>query len=203
MAAADDIDLPNSLFEPYDARAIEQCLEDWALDSLERQSACEALSKLIADRRAAGIDDAELTCMVELRRALVKFAVREDIVKTLDQTLPAPDGNGVRTQRVEYGHKAGGDEAGRAYALGRWQLYMDGKLRCLALQGLPADLRPRLTGFALIDLDGVASDMALYVILAREAGLPDSVVSETRAYLRDRDGWHRLGEFNVAPYDSH
>jgi hypothetical protein len=55
--------------------------------------------------------------------------------------------------RSEY--KAGGHEEGRAYAKTVWKDFGDGELRTMALQGMPSDLRPKLTGKFLFDVDGV------------------------------------------------
>ena len=43
----------------------------------------------------------------------------------------------------------------------------------------------------LKDFDGVCSDLKIYVILAKEAGLPDTSIAATRDYINDRSGWHR------------
>ena len=107
--------------------------------------------------------------------------------------------------QVEYNHKAGGEPAGRAYVSARWSMYSDHKLRCSAIQGCPADLRPKLTGKYLRDFDGVCSDLKIYVILAKEASLPDVKTKEVRAYMGDRAHWHQkvaTHYCNAAGWDS-
>ena len=184
---------PVVLHEPYEAVRIKECLDDWLSDADERIAASEALLQLHNAHcdSGAGTGDEETANLSRLRRALVKFEVRASIVADLDRQLPPANADGRRTQRIEYGHKAGGEKAGRAYASCAWSLYADEKLRCLALQGLPGDLRAKLTGAYLVDLDGVCSDMRIYMILARQAGVPAGAVTALRRYLGDRQEWHR------------
>ena len=184
-----DVDQTQFMFEPYDAVGIEQCLRDWQSDQSDRRAARDALAKACSERRIAGVPD----CETDLRRAiglhlsLTRFAVREDVVVALDRSLQPPDTNGRRTLRVDYGRKGG---AGRAWALAEWKVHDDQKLRCLTLQGMPGDLRAKLTGAFLHDIDGVCSDLMIYVGLAREAGLPGSDVAATSRYIAGRADWH-------------
>ena len=124
------------------------CLGDWQSDHSQRQVAKVALGQLITDRESLGVSDcnAELRHIRGLATALSKFDVRHRMVVALDKALPPPDSRGRRMHRVEYRHKAGGEIAGRAFVNGLWTWGADDQLRCTALQGMPADLRAKLTG---------------------------------------------------------
>ena len=98
---------------------------------------------------------------------------------------------------MEYGYKAGGNEAGRRYAKLDWKPFGDAlKPRCLSLQGMPGDLRPKLTGKWLIDIDGVKSDPSIIVNEARSAGLPPDDFKCHFNFISYPDEWiKRVAEF--------
>ena len=62
-------------WEPYDARAITECLDDWASDARYRRAASDALAEMCTAARARGNaeDDPALVHMESLRTALVSF----------------------------------------------------------------------------------------------------------------------------------
>ena len=184
---------PIVMYEPYEAARIQECLADWGSDEVERAAARGALVQLCSAHSTGGssAEDKGLRNMERLRSALVKLEVRHTIVKALDKHLPPADSSGCRSNRVKYIFKAGGAEEGRAWADVQWTEFLDGKLRCLTLQGLPGDLRGKLTGAYLTDFDGCCSDFSIYVMLATEAALPESATAEARKYLVGRSGWHR------------
>ena len=74
---------PVELYEPYDAQAILDLLRDWNRDATDRDIAANVLQSLCASDVVEDVEHA--AC---LRSALVKWAVRHNIVATLDQSLP-------------------------------------------------------------------------------------------------------------------
>ena len=166
---------PNVMYEPYDAAKIKECLDDCSADRPQREAALQALLTLSTKRaNTPGLtnDDPQLREMHAWQRLLRKWGVRHSIVAALDASLPPPDEEGRRSLRVEYEYKAGGDAAGRRYAKLDWTDFGDGERRCISLQGMPGDLRPKLTGKWLFDIDGVKSDPSIIVNEARRARLP-------------------------------
>ena len=114
------------------------------------------------------------------------------ITARLDLLLPdAVDGRRVQRVPYEYGRKVCGN-AGRRYATAERQDYGDGKLRCATPQGMPNDLRPPLLGKYLYDLDGINSDLTLYVIRARQANLSEDCTTLTRAHNANRKDWQYI-----------
>ena len=179
-------------YEPYDAGMLQELLDDFRQDHQQRDIAMNELRCLHDARLAtgAGDGDSEVVRLQAWLMALTKMSVRHEVVELLDAALPVSDARGRRTQYIGYAHKAGGYDAGRLYAQARWQVFADGQLRSATLQGMPGDLRAKLTGFCLVDIDGVASDMHIYVILSRAAGFADSEVDTVIGYIERRDTWH-------------
>ena len=190
---------PNVMYEPFDGAMIKECLDDWRGDQRKRDAALAALLTLSAARaKTPGVtdDDLQLQELDALCGSLRKWAERHAVVAALDASLPPPDAEGRRSLRVEYDYKAGGDAAGRRYANGEWKRFCDGDPRCLSLQGMPRDLRPKLTGKWLHDIDGVKSDPSIIVNEARRAGLPPDDFKCHFNFISYPDEWiKRVAEF--------
>ena len=194
----------NVMYESYDAAMLDECLNDWGQDEAQRDAALEAITAEIASLdRATGDRSVQLEQLRSWATALRKFKVRHQAVANLNRAAEghkwAP-GDSIdrqplerRTLKVEYEYKAGGEKAGRRYVKGAWFTDDVGELRCLALAGMPGDLRSKLTGAFYVDIDGVASDFFLYLNLARRAGLPPLDTKRIRAYCSTpeaRKEWH-------------
>lgn len=183
----------NVMFEPFDGDKIRECLADWGADQSQRDAAQQELLRLGA---AAGERQDEIR---DIQSCLHKWRVRHILVKELDAALSPPDEHGKRYLKVEYDYKAGGAQAGRRYARGRWKDFGDGDLRSLSLQGLPADLRAKLTGKYLFDFDGVNSDPVIIVNECRRAQLPQEAYRCINHYVEFRSEWIKnVAEFHLA-----
>ena len=97
--------------EPYDGTMLNEILNDWQRDVVERQVASAALQQLSTK---VGQNDAEHERLLKLLTSLLKFEIRHSLALTLDKALPAADGQGRRFRQSEYNFKAGGECAGRA-----------------------------------------------------------------------------------------
>jgi hypothetical protein len=159
----------------------------------------EAVEKLIAARAAMPDVDREsdprLLDLRNIRSALLALKARHQILAELDANMPpAAEGETVRWNRVEYETKPADSGVGRIYPKmkGWWE---DDKYRCAALSGMPRDLRPALTGEFLIDIDGVKSDLYIYLLLMGDTDFPDDEkarrTKEILSYINDPDAWHR------------
>ena len=138
----------NVMHEPFDAAKVEECLRDWGADELQRKAAREELLRLSAAESSGTRQDE----MRDLQRALNKLEVRHAIVARLAAELTPKDAEGRQFLKVEYEYKAGGFDAGRRYAKVPHMDYGDREPRPLSLQGLPRDLRPKLSGRFLHDV---------------------------------------------------
>ena len=183
----------NVMFEPFDGTKIHECLADWGVDQPQREAAQKELLRLSAVEHAGERQDE----MRDIQSALRKWEVRHALVAELDASLPPPDEDGRRSLKAEYEYKAGGEQAGRRYARGDWKDFGDGELRSLSLQGLPADLRPKLTGKYLFDFDGVNSDPTIIVNECRRAQLPEGDYKRIHQYAEHRREWIKhVAEFH-------
>ena len=183
----------NVMFEPFDGNEIRECLADWGADQSQREATQRELLRLSAAEPAG---EREIR---DIQSCLRKWTVRHTLVAELDAALSPPDEHGRRHLKVEYEYKAGGAQAGRRYAKGGWKDFGDGDLRSLSLQGLPADLRAKLSGKYLFDFDGVNSDPVIILNECRRARLPLEVYRCIHHYVEFRDQWIRnVAEFHLA-----
>jgi hypothetical protein len=194
----------NAMCEPLDGAMIKECLDDWRGDQRQRETALKVMLPLITKRaKMPGVtdDDPQLQELRVRYGLLRKWAERHAFVAALDASLPPPDAEGRRSLRVEYDYKSGGEKAGRRYAKGDWKHFGDApKLRCLSLQGMPGDLRPKLTGKWLHDIDGVKSDPSIIVNEARMAGLPPIDFRYHSNFIDHPDEWIKhVAEFYAGP----
>ena len=186
-------------YEPISCARLQGLLADWKESEAERTAVLKELEKLVAAHSAMpNVDremDPQLGKMRDICSALRALVARHQILAELDSTMPpAAEGETVRWNRVEYETKTTDSGVGRMYpkSTGWWE---GDKYRCATLSGMPADLRPALTGGYLLDIDGVKSDLNIYRLLMRDTDFPmDEKVRRTQQisrYLSDPDAWHR------------
>lgn len=174
------------MFEPFDGDRIRECLNDWG--GLRTRQRTAAITQMITlEQKHKG--DANYTVRInELLRSLRKWECRYEIIVALDAALPSPKQGARRMLRVQYTYKAT-NMAGRRYSTTLWKDFGDGKLRSLALQALPGDLRAKLTGKYLFDFDGVNSDPSIILNECRFVGVPTQKCRCIRSFVEDRRTW--------------
>mgnify|MGYP006075946891 CR=1 FL=1 len=183
------------LFEPFDDDRIKECQCAWGgKTKRQRRAAMAELSALLGAEDTCTEKRTRIGAMLQ---ALRKWEVRCEIVDALDNTLPPPKADARRLLRVQYTYKA--DLAGRRYTTASWKDYGDGKLRSVALQAIPGDLRAKLTGRYLSDFDGVNSDPCIILNECRFAGIPNETCACIRGFVENRARWvERVSEFYCA-----
>ena len=179
------------MYEPFDAVRVGECLRLWGgSQKLKREAAMKELKNLLP---AASTQD-ERGRLHKLLGDLRKWDARYAMVAALDAVLPQAREDGRRMLRVPYAYKA--DGAGRRYSTASWRDFGDGKLRCLALQSLPGDLRPKLSGRYLYDFDGVNSDPCIILNECRFADIPAERCACLQSFVDNRTDWiERVAEF--------
>lgn len=180
------------MFEPFDDDRIKECRRAWGgTKKRQRKAAIRELGALLE----AGDECTEKRKQISpVLQSLRKWDVRCEIVDALNSALPPPKGDARRLLRVQYTYKA--DLAGRRYTTAFWKDYGDGKLRSIALQAIPGDLRAKLTGRYLSDFDGVNSDPCIILNECRFAGIPADQCACIRSFVERRPDWvERVSEF--------
>ena len=179
-----------ALWEVVSGSKLAEVLADWGSDASDREAAVQIL------RAELGAEQDGQEWLRARLGALVRWGVRHEHALALDAALSPADAAGRRWMRVEYKDKA--RRGGRLYPSGVPWRRDDGDPRPVSTQGMPADLRPKLTGEHFHDIDGINSDFVIYTILAREAGFPPSDTEQIRRHNEDRARWQR----EVAEYYS-